>query len=253
MGSDAAFTGFKNDEIVKLSKEAEAALDPEKRRALYYDLQKIAMDESPQLWLFHPTNRWATHKGVEGFSVFNTGLHGSGRCGRVNNSPADASTIVDCQRNKLICGWLWPGMSLLTCQATGVCVIGPPPGDSGRRLGWGVDRWIRLRYIGKRLLHTLPVLFGIVLAVFLMVRLIPGDPVLGDPGDACDAGEDGATAGATGAGSADLATVLCISGECAAGGPGQFDRVPAAGVRVGTGTDAGDAVPGGVCDGLVAA
>lgn len=36
----------------------------------------------------------------------------------------------------------------------------------------------RLRYIGKRLVHTLPVLLGIVLVVFLMVRLIPGDPVM---------------------------------------------------------------------------
>lgn len=36
----------------------------------------------------------------------------------------------------------------------------------------------KLRFIGKRLLHTLPVLFGITLVVFLMVRLIPGDPAL---------------------------------------------------------------------------
>jgi tRNA (guanine37-N1)-methyltransferase len=39
-----------------------------------------------------------------------------------------------------------------------------------------VDIWIFLR---KRLAHMLPVLFGITLVVFLMVRLIPG--VLGNP------------------------------------------------------------------------
>jgi peptide/nickel transport system permease protein len=33
-----------------------------------------------------------------------------------------------------------------------------------------------LTFFRNRLLHMLPVLFGIVLAVFLMVRLIPGDP-----------------------------------------------------------------------------
>jgi peptide/nickel transport system permease protein len=36
----------------------------------------------------------------------------------------------------------------------------------------------KLHFIGRRLLHTLPVLFGITLVVFLMVRLIPGDPAL---------------------------------------------------------------------------
>jgi peptide/nickel transport system permease protein len=33
-----------------------------------------------------------------------------------------------------------------------------------------------LRYAGRRLLQTLPVLFGITLIVFFMLRLIPGDP-----------------------------------------------------------------------------
>ncbi len=74
-GSDAAFTGFYSAEIVQLSKDAEAALDPEKRRELYYELQRIAMDESPQLWLFHPSNRWAQRENVHGFSLFFTGLH----------------------------------------------------------------------------------------------------------------------------------------------------------------------------------
>ncbi len=33
-----------------------------------------------------------------------------------------------------------------------------------------------LRYAGRRLLQTLPVLFGITLIAFFMLRLIPGDP-----------------------------------------------------------------------------
>jgi len=33
-----------------------------------------------------------------------------------------------------------------------------------------------LNFLRKRLLHTIPVLFGILVLVFLMVRLIPGDP-----------------------------------------------------------------------------
>jgi peptide/nickel transport system substrate-binding protein len=74
-GADGAFTGFHNDEIVRLSMEAEAELDPEARRELYYELQRIAMDESPQLWLYHPFNLWATRDNVENFSRFNTGLY----------------------------------------------------------------------------------------------------------------------------------------------------------------------------------
>ena len=33
-----------------------------------------------------------------------------------------------------------------------------------------------LIFVRKRLIHMIPVLFGILLVVFLMVRLIPGDP-----------------------------------------------------------------------------
>jgi peptide/nickel transport system substrate-binding protein len=74
-GSDAAFTGFYNERIVELSKEAEREFDPDRRAELYRELQQIAMDEVPQLWLFHPSNRWATRDNIEGFSVFPTGLH----------------------------------------------------------------------------------------------------------------------------------------------------------------------------------
>jgi peptide/nickel transport system substrate-binding protein len=74
-GSDAAFSGFYNAEIVELSMAAEAELDPTKRAALYYDLQRVAMAEVPQLWLFHPSNRWAVRDNVEGFAVFPTKLH----------------------------------------------------------------------------------------------------------------------------------------------------------------------------------
>jgi len=35
-----------------------------------------------------------------------------------------------------------------------------------------------LNFLRKRILHIIPVLFGILLVVFLMVRLIPGDPAL---------------------------------------------------------------------------
>ena len=35
-----------------------------------------------------------------------------------------------------------------------------------------------LRFVGQRLLQLIPVAFGITVVVFLLVRLIPGDPAL---------------------------------------------------------------------------
>src|SRR5437763_5209790 len=34
-----------------------------------------------------------------------------------------------------------------------------------------------LRYVGKRFLHTVPVVFGVSLIAFLLIHLVPGDPV----------------------------------------------------------------------------
>ena len=74
-GSDSAFSGYRNEDIVRLSKAAEAELDPTARAALYDELQQIAMSESPQFYLFHPSTIWATGNGVHGFSVFPTKAH----------------------------------------------------------------------------------------------------------------------------------------------------------------------------------
>jgi peptide/nickel transport system substrate-binding protein len=74
-GSDAAFSGYRNEEIVQISMMAEGELDPAARTAMYRDLQRIAMEESPQFYLFHPTTIWATRDNVEGFAVFPTKAH----------------------------------------------------------------------------------------------------------------------------------------------------------------------------------
>ena len=40
-----------------------------------------------------------------------------------------------------------------------------------------------LRYIGRRLLQTIPVFFGATFLIFAMVHLMPGDPVAALGGD----------------------------------------------------------------------
>ncbi len=56
-GTDSAFSGYRNEELVKLSKAAEGEQDVAKRTAIYRDFQRIAMDEAPQLYLVHPSGR----------------------------------------------------------------------------------------------------------------------------------------------------------------------------------------------------
>lgn len=74
-GSDSAFSGYLNERIVELSVEAEAELDHERRNVLYRELQQIAMQEVPQLYLFHPSIIYGTRDDVRNFAVFPTKLH----------------------------------------------------------------------------------------------------------------------------------------------------------------------------------
>jgi peptide/nickel transport system substrate-binding protein len=74
-GRDAAFSGYRNAEIVRISKAAEAEPDQAKRAQAYRELQRIAMSEVPQLYLFHPSVVYATRDSVKGYAMFPTRLH----------------------------------------------------------------------------------------------------------------------------------------------------------------------------------
>jgi peptide/nickel transport system substrate-binding protein len=74
-GQGAAFTDFENAEVTRIAKEALIEPDPAKREALYYDLQRIVMDETPQLVLFHPYSHWAERDNVEGFEISQTSMY----------------------------------------------------------------------------------------------------------------------------------------------------------------------------------
>ena len=71
-GTDSAFSGYRNEELVRLSKAAEGEQDVTRRAALYRDFQRIAMAEAPQLYLFHPSTVYATRNNVQGFAIFPT-------------------------------------------------------------------------------------------------------------------------------------------------------------------------------------
>jgi peptide/nickel transport system substrate-binding protein len=74
-GSDAAFSGYRNDEIIRLSRAAEGEQDPVRRAAMYREIQRIAMAEVPQLYLFHPSVVYAMRDSVRGFQIFPTRLY----------------------------------------------------------------------------------------------------------------------------------------------------------------------------------
>ena len=74
-GSDSAFSGYRNEDIVRLSREAEGEQNVERRTALYRELQRIAMAEVPQLYLFHPSVVYAMRNTVRGFEIYPTRLY----------------------------------------------------------------------------------------------------------------------------------------------------------------------------------
>ena len=74
-GSDSGFTGYENKALNKLVLAAEKEPNTTKRAALYKKIQQIYMSHGPQVYLFHPSNLWATSSNVHGFQIYKTGLH----------------------------------------------------------------------------------------------------------------------------------------------------------------------------------
>jgi peptide/nickel transport system substrate-binding protein len=74
-GSDSGWTGYEAPALNTLVLAAEKEMNKTKRAALYDRIQKIYMAEGPQVYLFHPSNLWATGTNVHGFQIYKTGLH----------------------------------------------------------------------------------------------------------------------------------------------------------------------------------
>ncbi len=74
-GQGAAFTGWSNPEVTRLAHAGLVETDPQKRAQDYYDLQRIAMEENPQIVLFHPMTHWGQRDNVFGFSVAQTSMY----------------------------------------------------------------------------------------------------------------------------------------------------------------------------------
>lgn len=74
-GSDSGWSGYENPKLNALVLAAEKEINTAKRARLYDQIQRIYMAEGPQVYLFHPSNLWATRSNVRGFQIYRTGLH----------------------------------------------------------------------------------------------------------------------------------------------------------------------------------
>jgi peptide/nickel transport system substrate-binding protein len=74
-GSDSGWSGYENKSLNKLVLAAEKEMNKAKRTALYDRIQRVYMSTGPQVYLFHPSNLWATRNNVHGFQIYKTGLH----------------------------------------------------------------------------------------------------------------------------------------------------------------------------------
>lgn len=72
-GAAAGYSGYNNATIDRLVPAAEAEMVPSVRKQQYETIQKIFMQEGPDLFLFIPQNLWAETSNVHGFIEYFTG------------------------------------------------------------------------------------------------------------------------------------------------------------------------------------
>lgn len=72
-GTQAVWTGYKNDQVDTLGVDAAKETDPAKRKQMYAQLQELVTADAPVLFLYYPTGRTAVRKGIRNFSILPTG------------------------------------------------------------------------------------------------------------------------------------------------------------------------------------
>ena len=60
---------FKNDEFDRLTNEARLESDPEERRRMYQEAERIAVEEAPWLFVYHYTTEQLLQPYVKGYSL----------------------------------------------------------------------------------------------------------------------------------------------------------------------------------------
>jgi peptide/nickel transport system substrate-binding protein len=72
-GADQFYTGYKNPKAIAASHEAQREPDPDKRTALYAEVQKIAAEDAFMAFLYYSPFRYAYSSKLHGFKVYPLG------------------------------------------------------------------------------------------------------------------------------------------------------------------------------------
>jgi ABC-type transport system substrate-binding protein len=68
------FTGYNNPEVTEMMNKAKEIINPQKRIQMYKDLQKIIVEDTPWIFLYHPQVGYVSRKGVIGLRVSPLGI-----------------------------------------------------------------------------------------------------------------------------------------------------------------------------------
>ncbi|MER3439177.1 MAG: hypothetical protein C4346_17190 [Chloroflexota bacterium] len=72
-GTLAVGTGYKNEQVDQMIRDAQVELDPEKRQQMYNEIQRIVLDDAHFIYLYYPSGRTAVQKYVQNFHILPTG------------------------------------------------------------------------------------------------------------------------------------------------------------------------------------
>lgn len=72
-GTQAVWTGYKNEQVDALIRQSQTETDPEKRQELYNQIQRLVLDDAHLIYLYYPTGTTAIYNYVKNFRILPTG------------------------------------------------------------------------------------------------------------------------------------------------------------------------------------
>jgi ABC-type transport system substrate-binding protein len=74
ISSFSDFTGFNNTEVTDMMNKAKEMINPIKRVEMYKEIQKLIVDDTPWIYLYHPQNAYVSREGVIGARISPLGI-----------------------------------------------------------------------------------------------------------------------------------------------------------------------------------
>jgi ABC-type transport system substrate-binding protein len=74
ISSFSDFTGFNNQEVNDMMRKAKEMVNPLKRVEMYKEIQRLIIDDTPWIYLFHPQAAYVSREGVRGVRISSVGI-----------------------------------------------------------------------------------------------------------------------------------------------------------------------------------